>query len=244
MQVLFRSLDRFRMVIHDHDASSRTFVITMNLGNAFARRKQLSAEINTWINRLGLAGRNTKQYQTLDISGGKDFSPIPGTIKQFTRNYSIEECRERLDKLIAEDRDLALRISLTNQIAKGKVVNMDGEEQELTIPELLVLKNDIAPKIEQAIRNIPRKATGIELMEQKEKSVKWRTISTRYKTEQVLGDKGVAENKVVDYHDVHEVEDFGYSERAVFDEVDKVHKWMQSLKEAVNQANQTELVDL
>ncbi len=216
----------------------------MNLGNAFARRKQLNAEISTWTNRLSLSGKNTKQYRTLDISEGKNFKPIPGTIKEYNRNYSIEECRDKLNVLIEEDKLLAIRISLTNQVAKARIINLEGKEEILSIPELLVLKNDIAPKIEQAIRSIPRKTVGVEIMETSEQSIKWRAITTRLKTEQVLNDKGLAENKVIDYHDVQEVEDFGYSEREVFDEVDKVHKWMQSLKEAVNQANQTELVEI
>ncbi|MCY3413408.1 MAG: hypothetical protein INQ03_17340 [Candidatus Heimdallarchaeota archaeon] len=215
----------------------------MNLGNAFARRKQLDSEINTWINRLSLAGRETRQYRTTNIEG-KELKAIPGTEKVYSRNYSIEECRKKIDELIAEDKDLALRISLTNQIAKATVTDLDGNEVELSIPELLVLKNDIVPKMEKALRSIPKKATGIEIIANTDTYTKWRTITPYYKNEQTLGEKGVAENRVIDYYDVIEVNDYGLYEREIFDSTDKVHAWMQRLKEAVNKANETELIEL
>ena len=38
--------------------------------------------------------------------------------------------------------------------------------------------------------------------------------------------------------------DYGFEEREVYDEIDKIHAWQQRLKEAINQANKTDLIEL
>jgi len=43
---------------------------------------------------------------------------------------------------------------------------------------------------------------------------------------------------------VEENIDFGFDERKVYDEIDKIHDWQHRLKEAINQANKTELIEL
>ena len=91
----------------------------MSLGDGFSRRKQISAELETWINRLHVAGRDTIKFQTKEIEGENQFKPIPGSKKDFIRTYTIEECRKKIQELIEEDQKLALRISLTNQKAKS-----------------------------------------------------------------------------------------------------------------------------
>ena len=58
----------------------------------------------------------------------------------------------------------------------------DGVEKEMTIPELLVLKNDIAPKYERMFRAIPKRTTGVEIVERSDDSIKWRNITAHYKT--------------------------------------------------------------
>ena len=123
----------------------------MTLGDAFSRRKQINAQIDTWIRRLQLAGRDSKKYHTEAIEGADKFKPTPGTNKEYLRSYTIEECRAKIDELLKEDRELALRISLTNQKAKAKIIDFDGREREMTIPELLVLKNEIVPKLEKTV---------------------------------------------------------------------------------------------
>ncbi|MFW9998153.1 MAG: hypothetical protein ACFFD4_39290 [Candidatus Odinarchaeota archaeon] len=216
----------------------------MNLGNAFARRKQLDAEINNWINRLAYANRDSKNYRTEDISK-ESFVPVLGTMKEYKRTYTIEECKQKVEELIKEDQELALRISLTNQLAKAKLLDLGGKEREMTVPELLVLKNDIVPKIERMLRAIPRRTTGVEIVEEGDNYIKWRSITPNYKREQSMSDKGnVIENQVLDYYFVEEIQDYGYPEREIFDEIDKIQAWMQRLKEAVNKANETELVNL
>jgi hypothetical protein len=219
----------------------------MDLGDAFARRKQLDAEITTWINRLSLAGRNTQQYKTKSTNKSeKDaYSPIPGTQKEYIRNYTIEECQEKIQAFLKEDLELALRISLTNQKAKGKFIDLDGKEKEMTIPELLVYRNDIAPKYERAATAIPRRATGVEITEKGEKSIKWRQITPNWKVKQEMNGKGLKiENTFIEDFFIDEVEDFGHPERKVFDEIDRIHEWMVRIKTAINQANKTELVKL
>ncbi|MFX1535023.1 MAG: hypothetical protein ACFFDI_12430 [Promethearchaeota archaeon] len=217
----------------------------MNLGDAFGRRKQIDAELERWINRLQLAGRDSRHYETKVIEGEGKFAATPGSSKEYTRVYTIEECLEKIDSLIKEDQELALRISLTNQVAKAKLIDLDGTEKELTVPELLVLKNEIAPKKEKAARAIPTLAKGVEVIEKNDEYTKWRSIKPMYKRQQSLSEKGhKIENEYIDHYKIEEVIDYGYLERKVFDEVDKIHIWLQRIKKAINEANKTELVDL
>ncbi|MFX1255924.1 MAG: hypothetical protein ACFFCZ_30235 [Promethearchaeota archaeon] len=217
----------------------------MNLGDAFGRRKQIDAELERWINRLQLAGRDSLHYETKAIEGEGKFEATPGSSKEYTRVYTIEECLEKINALIKEDQELALRISLTNQLAKAKLIDLDGTERELTIPELLVLKNEIEPKREKAARAIPIQAKGVEVIEKREEYTKWRSIKPMYKRQQELSEKGhKIENEYIDHYKIEEVLDYGYLERKVYDEVDKIHIWLQRIKKAINEANKTELVEL
>jgi preprotein translocase subunit SecD len=216
----------------------------MNLGDGFSRRKQIESELETWTNRLRLAGRITTKYQTKEIEGEKKFIAIPGTKNEYLRHYTIEECNEKIKELIEEDRKLAMRISITNQKAKAQMKDLEGNDVELTIPALLVLKNDIAPKLERAAQSIPKLNQNSEVMEKASDYSKWRTVYPFYKTKQSLSEQGhKIEEEYIDYFNVEEVMDFGYDERRVNDEIDKIHDWQHRLKEAINQANKTELVD-
>lgn len=221
------------------------FSITLTLGDAFSRRKQIESEIQNWTNRLKLAGTDTKRFDTREIDGENKFKPIPGTNKDFIRNYTIEECRNKIEQLIKEDRELAMRISITNQNAKAKIIDLDGSEKELSIPQLLVLKNDIAPKIETAAQSIPKLATGVEILEKSDKFIKWQNITPIYKKKQSLSEQGhKVEEEYIDLYKVQEIIDYGKPQREVFDEIDRIHEWQHRLKEAINQANKTELIVL
>ena len=221
------------------------YIITLTLGDAFSRRKQIESELQNWTNRLKLAGTDTKRYDTREIDGDDKFKPIPGTNKDYIRNYTIEECRVKIEELIKEDRKLAMRISITNQNAKAKIIDLDGSEKELSIPQLLVLKNDIAPKIELAAQSIPKLATGVEILEKGDKFIKWQNITPIYKQKQSLSEQGhKIEEEYIDLYKVQEIIDYGKPQREVFDEIDKIHEWQHRLKEAINQANKTELIDL
>ena len=219
--------------------------MTMTLGDGFSRRKQIESELETWTNRLRLAGRNTIKYQAKEIEGDKKFIPIPGTKNEYLRHYTIEECNEKIKELIEDDRKLAMRISITNQKAKAQMKDLEGNDVELTIPALLVLKNDIAPKLERAAQSIPKLNQNSEIMEKASDHCKWRTVYPLYKTKQSLSEQGhKIEEEYIDYYNVEEVKDFGYDERRVNDEIDKIHDWQHRLKEAINQANKTELIDM
>lgn len=218
---------------------------TLTLGDAFSRRKQIDADINTWMSRLKLAGTESTRYTTKAIEGTTKFEPIPGSIKSFTRTYTIQECINALEKLIEEDKVLAIRISMTNQVAKAKLIDLNGTEKEYSIPELLVLKNDIAPKLEDLKRAIPVRVQGVDILEEKPDSIKYRIITETKKSVQEMGEKGqVITNTITDYFTVEERLDYGFNQRIVYDEIDKIHDWLVRLKEAINQANRTPLADL
>src|SRR5690348_15698985 len=108
----------------------------MTLSDAFNRRKKLAADIASWTNRLSQAGTERREYRTKAIEGDGAFVPEPGSEKFTERHYTIEECQAHIAALMREDRELALRISLTNQRAKARVQDLDGTERELTVPEL------------------------------------------------------------------------------------------------------------
>lgn len=219
--------------------------VTLALGDGFSRRKQIEKEFNIWLNRLKLAGRETIKYQTKKIEGDKKFASIPGSKKTFERNYTIEECQAKIKELIEEDQKLALRISITNQKAKAKLIDLDGKEVELTIPQLILLKNDIAPKLEEAAQSIPKVAKGVEILETTGVAIKWRSIYPVYKTKQSLSEQGhKIEEEYIDFYNVEENTDYGFEERKVYDEIDKIHAWQHRIRESVNQANKTELIEL
>ena len=75
-----------------------------------------------------------------------------------TRQYTVQECRERIAAILEEDQELALRISRTNQQARAEIEDLSGRLRVLSIPELLVLKGDTIPKLEQAARAVPLRA--------------------------------------------------------------------------------------
>lgn len=219
--------------------------VPITLGDAFSRRKQINSKLENWFNRLTLAGRNSIKYETKEVEGERSFEPTPGTRTEYQRNYTIEECKKKIKELIEEDKKLAIQISLTNQQARATMEDLEGNQITLTIPELLVLKNDIAPKLERAASSTPKLAKGVEVLEKTEEFTKWRTVTPYYKTKQALSDKGhKIEEEVIDYYEVEEITDFGIPERKIYDEVDKIHAWQHRLKEAINQANKTELIEL
>jgi hypothetical protein len=217
----------------------------MNLGDGFIRRKQIASEIQNWTQRLSLAGRETLQYVTKEIEGVTKFTPIAGSTKEYKRTYMIEECQQHIDELIKEDLSLALRISITNQKASAIFIDLDGQEKTRTIPELLVLRNEIAPKMEQAARATPVQAKGVDIFETTSEFIHWRSVSPQYKHLQEMSDKGMkVENDVIEKYSIEEVKDFGWEERKIFDKVDEIHLWLQRIKNAINDANKTELIEL
>jgi hypothetical protein len=219
--------------------------MAMTLGDAFNRRKKLSADLQTWIHRLSQAGIERREYRTKAIEGVGAFEPEPGSERRTHRHYTIEECRARIDEVLVEDRQLALRISLTNQRARARVVDLEGVERELSVPELLVLKTDSIPKLEQVARALPTRADGVNLFDSQEGLVRHRTIKKIERKKESLTDKGIKieEVQIIGY-DVVETTDYGVPLREAYNDIDRIQDFAQRVKQAVNEANKTELIDL
>jgi hypothetical protein len=217
----------------------------MSLGDAFNRRKKLSTDLAAWTNRLKSSGVTRRTYRTRAIEGGAAFTPEPGSEKLTTRHYTVEECRERIREIIAEDQVLALRISLTNQAAKAEVEDLDGKVRNYSIPELLVLKDSIIPKLEEAARAVPLRADGVNVMDSGPNHVRYRTVNKVERKKETFSDKGLkAEEMETLGYDVVEVTDYGLPSRDVWNEIDRIQEFLQRVKQAINRANKTDLVDL
>lgn len=214
----------------------------MTLGDGFNRRKKLDADIGAWTRRLAEAGANRREYFTEAIQGEKAFQPTPGSEKSTERHYTIEECREKLKALILEDQELALRISKTNQLAAASVRDLEGKETRLTVPELLVLKNDVIPKLEAAARAVPLRAEGVNVFEQGDGHVKHRIIKKQERKKETLVEKGMKLEELVTIgYEVYETTDFGIPKREAWNEVDRIQEFAERVKQAIAEANKTEL---
>jgi hypothetical protein len=215
----------------------------MMLGDAFNRRKKLAADLTKWMNRLSQSGSDRRSYRTATLDGDGAFRPESGTEKVTSRHYTIEECRERIAEILAEDRSLALRISLTNRVARATIEDLDGVKRELSVPELLVLKSDIIPKLEAVARAVPTRPDDLHVVEEGAGFVRHRSIKKVEKKKETLTEKGhkVEETEVIGY-DVVELTDFGVPRRDAWNEVDRIQDFAERVKQAINQANKTELV--
>ncbi|MBT8494776.1 MAG: hypothetical protein KJO07_17095 [Deltaproteobacteria bacterium] len=217
----------------------------MTLGDGFNRRKKLGADLQNWIHRLQHAGKESRSFRTKEIEGANAYQPEDGSEQVRTRHYTIEECRKRIAEILEEDQDLALRISLTNQQAKAAIVDLDGNERTLSIPELLVLKADIVPKMEMAARAVPTRAEGVGVYEEGQGFVRYRTVKKVERKKETMSDKGlkIEEKETIGY-DVVETTDYGIPQRKSWNEVDRIQDFLQQIKQAINRANKTELIEL
>src|ERR1051326_4163878 len=171
--------------------------MAMTLGDAFNRRKKLGADLASWTHRLEQAGKETRLYRTKSTEGAEAFLPEPGSEKTTARHYTIEECQARIEELMREDRELALRISLTNQRAKSSVEDMEGVKRELSVPELLVLKNEIIPRMEQVARAMPTRAEGVNVFDQGDGFIKHRQIKKVERKKETLSEKGLKVEEIL-----------------------------------------------
>jgi hypothetical protein len=214
----------------------------MTLGDAFNRRKKLGADLTTWIGRLQSAGSTRRSFRTHAIEGGEAFVVFEGSEKMTTRHYTVDECRAKLAQIVAEDRELALRISITNQRARAEVEDLDGVTRSYTIPELLVLKGDIIPKMEQAARAVPLRSDTVASYETGPDFVKHRTVTKVERKKETFSDKGLkAEEMELVGFDVVEITDYGLPARSMYNEIDRVQEFLQRVKQAINRPNKTEL---
>jgi hypothetical protein len=216
----------------------------MTLGDAFNRRKKLSGDIEAWTNRLRSSGNTKRTYRCKNIEGSGAFTPEPGSEKTTTRHYTVEECRAKLHELLEEDRVLALRISLTNQSAKAEVEDLAGRTATYSIPELLVLKDSIIPKLEEAARAVPLRTDGVNVMETGGNFSRYRTVTKVERKKETFSEKGLkAEEMETLGYDVVEVTDFGVGSREIWNEIDRIQEFLQRVKQAINRSNKTELVE-
>jgi hypothetical protein len=217
----------------------------MTLGDAFNRRKKLDADLTSWTNRLKAAGATKRSFRCKAIEGAAAFEPEPGSEKTTSRHYTVEECREKIRELLEEDRVLALRISLTNQAARAEVEDLGGALRTYSIPELLVLKDSIIPKLEAAARAVPLRADGVNVIGTGDNHVRYRTVQKVERKKETFSDKGLkAEEMETLGYDVVEVTDYGLPSREVWNEIDRIQEFQQRVKQAINRANKTELVEL
>jgi hypothetical protein len=219
--------------------------VTLTLGDAFNRRKKLAADLQNWINRLGLAGAERRSYRTAALEGDGAYQPEPGTEKVSSRQYTVPECRERIAAILAEDQELALRISRTNQQARAEIEDLGGQLRVLSIPELLVLKGDTIPKLEQAARAVPLRADDVGVYDSGADWVRYRLVKKVERKRESFSDKGlkVEETELLG-HDVVEITDYGVARREQWDAIDQIGEFAQRVKQAINQANKTELAEL
>ena len=217
----------------------------MTLGDAFNRRKKLDGDLTSWTNRLKQAGTTKRTFRCKTVEGEHAFLPEPGSEKTTSRHYTVEECRAKIVEIIDEDRILALRISLTNQAAKAEVEDLNGKLRVYSIPELLVLKDSIIPKLEAAARAVPLRTDGVNVIESGDNHVRYRTVAKIERKKETFSDKGLkAEEMETLGYDVAEVTDYGLPSRDVWNEVDRIQEFQPRVKQAINRANKTELVDL
>jgi hypothetical protein len=217
----------------------------LTLGDAFNRRKKLAADLEAWTNRLKAAGAVRRSFRTKAVDGENAFVAEPGTEKRSTRHYTVEESREKIAEILTEDRALALRISRTNQSVRVDLEDLEGNVRSYTIPELLVLKDDVIPKLEAAIRAVPLRAENVSVYETAADHVKHRAVTKVERKRETFSDKGLkAEEMELLGFDVVEVTDFGADARSIWNEVDRVQEYAQRIKQAINRANKADLVEI
>jgi hypothetical protein len=219
--------------------------MALTLGDAFNRRKKIGADLQTWIARLSQSGSERREYRTEKIEGDAAFEPEPGSERTIHRHYKVEECRAKISELLVEDQQLAMRISLTNQKARASVVDLEGNERELSVPELLVLRGDIIPKLEQVARSVPTRSDGVSVYKEGEGFLEHRSVKKVVEKKQTMSDKGmkIEETKTIGY-DIVETTDYGIAIRDAYNEIDRIQDFAQRVKQAINRANKTELVDI
>lgn len=217
----------------------------ITLGDGFNHRKKLAADITSWTNRLAQAARDSRKYTTKEIEGKEAFEPEPGTEKLSERHYTIEECKSKLAELIEADRIMALRISITNQAAKSTIIDLDGKTTTLTVPELLVLRNEIIPKLESVARSTPTRPDDVNIFEEGDGFMKYRILNKVEKKKTTISEEGhKIDELILEGYQVQEYTEYGIPKREAWDEIDRIQEFAERVKMAINDANKTELLEL
>jgi hypothetical protein len=108
-----------------------------------------------------------------------------------------------------------------------------------------VLKDDAIPKLEQAARSVPLRADDVSVYETGADWARYRQVKKVERKKESFSDKGlkVEEIELLGY-DVIEVTDYGVPRREQWDAIDRIGEFAQRVKQAINQANKTDLVEL
>jgi hypothetical protein len=119
---------------------------------------------------------------------------------------TLGDAFNRRKKLGADLQSWIGRISRTNQQARAEIEDLDGRARVLSIPELLVLKDDAIPKLEQAARAMPLRADDVSVYESGDDWGRYRLVKKVERKKESFSDKGLKVEEVeLLGHDVVEV---------------------------------------
>ena len=102
-----------------------------------------------------------------------------------------------------------------------------------------MIKDDIIPKLEDALRAVPVRADNVSVFETLPGAVKHRTVTKVERKRETFSDKGLkAEEMELLGYDVVEITDFGLASRDMWNAIDRVQEYQQRVKQAINQRQQ------
>lgn len=115
----------------------------------------------------------------------------------------------------------------------------------MTVPELLVLKNDIVPKLEQAARSLPTRPENVSVYESGAGLIRHRAVKKIERKKETLTDKGMkVEDVILEGYEITETTSYGRPQREVWNQIDRIQEFGQRVQQALNETNKTELVEL
>jgi hypothetical protein len=92
---------------------------------------------------------------------------------------------------------------------------------------------------------VPLRADDVSVYESGDAWVRYRLVKKVERKREMFSDKGLKVEEVeLLGHDVVEVTDYGVPRREQWDAIDRIGEFAQRVKQAINQANKTELAEL
>lgn len=210
----------------------------MNLSDAFTRRKEIQEEIKLWTTRLSQSGTNSKVY---NLDPNKKEISIISIIE---RQYTIEECIHALNKLMEEDKSLAVRISKTNSKIEVDLEDYEGNIRKVSIAELLILKDSIIPNMQIIVNSKPIITAGATKGEQKKGYIEYEILQPIAKNIDDVKEGVKFSKQIIESYTKSIIQDFGITLRQKYDEQDKINQFARRVKKALNEANKTTLLNL
>ena len=179
---------------------------------------------------------NPDRYGCLYLAD-REVSAVVEQLSRFRGQRLIDEMLVR--------RGLRLGLASIELPDRAQVIDLDGTQREFTVPELLVLKNEVIPRLEEIARATPTSAVGVNIFDRGQGFIRHREIARVERKKETVTDKGLKiEDRVIEGYDVREVTDYGLPAREVWNEVDRIQEFAERVKQAVQEANKTELVEL